>query len=165
MAGQPLLARIVGHKKARELWYLCRQYDAQQALDMGLVNAVVPPDKLDEEVDKWCQELLEKIGQDATVADKVHALLERCEGGFPSNDEAAALLAMSGRTLRRKLHEEDSSFQDLLDQVRKERALTYLRETRLPLNSIALLLGFNDASNFRRAFERWTGRKPLGFRS
>lgn len=111
-----------------------------------------------------CQELLAKIGQDASVTDKVYALLERCEGGFPSHDEAATLLAMSGRTLRRKLREEEASFQDLLDRVRKDRALTYLRETRLPLNSIAHLLGFNDASNFRRAFERWTGRKPLSFR-
>jgi dihydroxynaphthoic acid synthetase len=54
------LARAVGMKKAKEIWYLCRRYTAREALDMGLVNAVVPPDKLDEEVDKWCQELLEK---------------------------------------------------------------------------------------------------------
>ena len=47
--GATLLARIVGHKKARELWYLCRQYDAQQALDMGLVNTVVPIEQLEEE--------------------------------------------------------------------------------------------------------------------
>jgi naphthoate synthase len=58
--GATLLARIVGHKKAREIWYLCRQYDAQQALDMGLVNAVVPLDRLEEETVAWCRELLEK---------------------------------------------------------------------------------------------------------
>jgi len=51
---------VIGAKKARELWMLCRRYDAQQALAMGLVNAVVPLDKLDEEVDKWCEEILEK---------------------------------------------------------------------------------------------------------
>lgn len=54
------LARVVGQKKAREIWMLCRRYTAQEALQMGLVNAVVPLDKLDEEVEKWCQELLEK---------------------------------------------------------------------------------------------------------
>ena len=54
------LARTVGMKKAKEIWYLCRRYSAREALEMGLVNAVVPPDKLDEEVDKWCQELLDK---------------------------------------------------------------------------------------------------------
>ncbi len=54
------LARAVGIKKAKEIWYLCRRYTAREALDMGLVNAVVPQEKLDEEVDKWCRELLEK---------------------------------------------------------------------------------------------------------
>jgi naphthoate synthase len=58
--GATMLARIVGHKKAREIWYLCRQYDAQQALDMGLVNAVVPLERLEEETVQWCREILEK---------------------------------------------------------------------------------------------------------
>ena len=47
-------------KRAREIWYLCRRYTAKEALDMGMVNAVVPADKLDEEVDKWCAEIREK---------------------------------------------------------------------------------------------------------
>lgn len=54
------LIRAVGIKRAKEIWYLCRRYTAQQALDMGLVNCVVPMEKLDEEVDNWCRELLEK---------------------------------------------------------------------------------------------------------
>lgn len=58
--GAGYLARIVGHKKAREIWYLCRQYNAQEALEMGLVNTVVPLDKLEEETVKWCREILEK---------------------------------------------------------------------------------------------------------
>jgi naphthoate synthase len=58
--GATLLARIVGHKKAREIWYLCRQYSAQEALDIGLVNAVVPLARLEEETVAWCRELLEK---------------------------------------------------------------------------------------------------------
>jgi naphthoate synthase len=56
--GVSYLTRVVGEKKAREIWYLCRQYTAQEALEMGLVNKVVPFDKLDEEVDRWCQEIL-----------------------------------------------------------------------------------------------------------
>lgn len=58
--GAGLLARIVGHKKAREIWFLCRQYNAQEALDMGLVNTVVPLEKLEEETVQWCEEILEK---------------------------------------------------------------------------------------------------------
>ncbi|WP_082233532.1 1,4-dihydroxy-2-naphthoyl-CoA synthase [Halobacillus massiliensis] len=58
--GAGLLARIVGHKKAREIWFLCRQYDAQEAKEMGLVNTVVPLDQLEDEVVQWCREILEK---------------------------------------------------------------------------------------------------------
>lgn len=56
--GASYLARIVGQKKAREIWYLCRQYNAQQALDMGLVNCVVPYERLEEETVQWCREIL-----------------------------------------------------------------------------------------------------------
>ena len=56
--GASYLARLVGEKKAREIWFLCRQYTAQEALGMGLVNKVVSPEKLGEEVDTWCQEIL-----------------------------------------------------------------------------------------------------------
>jgi naphthoate synthase len=57
--GSGLLARSVGQKKAREIWFLCRQYDAQQALDMGLVNTVVPLEALEEETVAWCRQMLE----------------------------------------------------------------------------------------------------------
>jgi len=58
--GTGFLARVVGEKKAREIWYLCRQYSAQDALAMGLVNKVVPLKDLRAEVEKWCAELLDK---------------------------------------------------------------------------------------------------------
>jgi naphthoate synthase/2-ketocyclohexanecarboxyl-CoA hydrolase len=54
----PYLVKVVGAKRAREMWMLCRRYSAQQALEMGLVNAVVPRDQLEDEVDRWCEELL-----------------------------------------------------------------------------------------------------------
>src|SRR6266513_3983957 len=58
--GATYMARVVGHKKAREIWFLCRQYSAQEALDMGLVNAVVPLDQLEETTVQWAREILEK---------------------------------------------------------------------------------------------------------
>jgi naphthoate synthase len=58
--GSSYLARIVGQKKAREIWFLCRTYDAQQALEMGLVNTLVPYAELELETVKWCREILEK---------------------------------------------------------------------------------------------------------
>ncbi|MCK6554705.1 1,4-dihydroxy-2-naphthoyl-CoA synthase [Candidatus Binatia bacterium] len=56
--GATYMARVIGHKKAREVWYLCRRYTAQQALDMGLVNTVVPLDRLEAETVHWCREML-----------------------------------------------------------------------------------------------------------
>lgn len=58
--GTAFLARIVGEKKAREIWYLCEKYSAQEALEMGLVNRVVPQERLSEVVDEWCQKILDK---------------------------------------------------------------------------------------------------------
>lgn len=57
--GASLLARTIGLKRAKEIWFLCRQYDATQALEMGLVNAVVPLDRLETETVQWCREMLE----------------------------------------------------------------------------------------------------------
>ena len=56
--GASVLSRMVGPKKAKEIWFLCRQYDAQEALDMGLVNTVVPLERLEEETVGWCREML-----------------------------------------------------------------------------------------------------------
>jgi naphthoate synthase len=53
------MARIVGQKKAREIWFLCRFYNAQEALDMGLVNTVVPLEELEKETVRWCREVLQ----------------------------------------------------------------------------------------------------------
>ena len=58
--GASYMARIIGQKKAREIWYLCRQYNAREALEMGLVNTVVPYEKLESTTLEWCQEILEK---------------------------------------------------------------------------------------------------------
>lgn len=66
--GTAYLSHIVGEKKAREIWYLCRRYTAQEALQMGLVNAVVPPEELDAEVDRWCAEILEKSPTALSIA-------------------------------------------------------------------------------------------------
>ncbi|MFK5978140.1 MAG: enoyl-CoA hydratase-related protein [Rhizobiaceae bacterium] len=66
--GTALLARSIGEKRAREFWYLCRRYNAKEACEMGLVNKVVPVEDLDQEVEKWCLEILEKSPVAITLA-------------------------------------------------------------------------------------------------
>jgi AraC-like DNA-binding protein len=81
-------------------------------------------------------------------------------GAAPSVDKVAASLAMSSRQLQRILREEGTTFQSLLDDVRRERALAQLRLPGATIAEVALLLGFSETSAFTRAFRRWTGLTP-----
>jgi 2-ketocyclohexanecarboxyl-CoA hydrolase len=94
--GTAYLARSVGEKKAREMWYLCRRYSARDALAMGLVNAVVPDDELDAEVDKWCAEILEKSPTAIAIAKRsFNADSENIRGISGLGFEAVALYYQS----------------------------------------------------------------------
>lgn len=107
-----------------------------------------------------CSRLLADLEEEDSIAEQTLRLLRKLEGQYPQMPVIAQMLNFSPRTYRRRLEEEQQSFQALLDQVRAEHATRYLRNTRLPLTSIAYLIGFNDASNFRRAYTRWTGQSP-----
>jgi 2-ketocyclohexanecarboxyl-CoA hydrolase len=61
---------VVGEKKAREMWYMCKRYSAQEALEMGLANIVVPDDKLDETIEEWCSELNKRSPTAIAIAKK-----------------------------------------------------------------------------------------------
>jgi AraC-like DNA-binding protein len=107
-----------------------------------------------------CARLLADLQEEDSIAQQTLRLLRKLEGQYPQMPTIARMLNLSPRTYRRRLQSEEQSFQDLLDQVRAEHATHYLRNTRLPLSSIAYMVGFNDASNFRRAYHKWTGRSP-----
>lgn len=107
-----------------------------------------------------CARLLTDLQEGDTVAMQTLRLLRKLEGQYPQMPTIAQMLNFSPRTYRRRLKLEEQSFQDLLDRVRAEHATHYLKNTRLPLSSIAYTVGFNDASNFRRAYQKWTGLTP-----
>lgn len=112
-----------------------------------------------------CARLLADLEGESSVAEQTLNLLRKLEGQYPQMPQIANMLNLSPRTYRRRLDEEGQSFQKLLDQVRGEHATRYLRNTRLPLSTIAYMVGFSDASNFRRAYVKWTGRSPREVRS
>jgi 2-ketocyclohexanecarboxyl-CoA hydrolase len=90
--GTAYLARLVGEKRAREIWYLCRRYSAKEAYDMGMVNAVVPAERLDEEVDRWCAELKERSPTALAIAKRsFNADTEQLRGLSALGFEAVAL--------------------------------------------------------------------------
>ncbi len=90
--GTAYLAQVVGEKKAREIWYLCRRYTAQEALEMGLANAVVPPEELDAEVERWCAEIMQKSPTAISIAKRsFNAATEHVRGISSMGMQALAL--------------------------------------------------------------------------
>lgn len=107
-----------------------------------------------------CSRLLSDLQDSAELRSQTLRLLRKFEGQYPKMPQVASMLNLSARTYRRRLADEDTAFQELLDSVRAEHATRQLREGRLPISSIAYRLGFGDPSNFRRAYRRWTGQTP-----
>ena len=90
--GTAYLAQVVGEKKAREIWYLCRRYTGEQAVEMGLANTVVPADELDAEVDRWCAEILERSPTAIAIAKRsFNAATENLRGISSLGMQALAL--------------------------------------------------------------------------
>lgn len=101
----------------------------------------------------------------AAIAMRVRAkVIDRLPSGHVSEESVAEALNLSQRTLQRKLKEEGTTYKQLLEEIRRELAAQYMRESRLSINEITYLLGFSEPSNFSRAFKRWTGASPREYR-
>jgi AraC-like DNA-binding protein len=92
------------------------------------------------------------------------ALIEGLPSGHVSKEQVSESLGVSLRTLQRRLHDEGTGFKQLLDETRRELADGYIKNPQVSLGEITYLLGFSEASNFSRAFKRWTGNSPAEFR-
>jgi AraC-like DNA-binding protein len=91
-------------------------------------------------------------------------IIEQLHDGRPNQEAIAKTLHVSLRSLQRRLKDEATSFQELLDTIQHELALQYIRDSRRSIGEITYLLGFSEPSNFTRAFKRWTGLSPAAFR-
>ena len=107
-----------------------------------------------------CERLLTQAASATTMAQRVRELLAGREGHYPKLSAAAAFFSVSTSTLIRRLKEEGSSFQALLDDTRRERAHWYLTHTQLTVEDIAERLGYVDTTNFSRTFRRWYRATP-----
>ena len=111
-----------------------------------------------------CEQEMANIKSPPKLLNQVRRIILAQSGCFPSVDEAASDLHMSSRTLKRKLQQLGTSYQTILDDLRKGLAVEYLTQTEITVDDIAVQLGYSDASNFARAFRRWTGRSPSDYR-
>lgn len=109
--------------------------------------------------------MLVQINHSQSYSQQVmQTIAQRLKGDLPTINEIARELATSVRQLQRDLKTEGTSFQQLLNETRKELALRHLKDSTTPIHDIAFLLGFSEPSAFNRAFKRWTGDTPRGHR-
>lgn len=112
-----------------------------------------------------CERELAVLGFGPDFVGGVRAAIVNQGSGYPKLEEVAGRLAVSGRTLKRRLRESGTSYQKLLDEIRRRDSLQLLKDPRLSISAVAHRMGFEDPANFTRAFRSWTGRTPSGFRS
>lgn len=111
------------------------------------------------------EEMLDRHSPEENLVREVRRVLMRSPGLIPGMETVAAELGISSRGLRRQLQAFGTSFRAELDDVRRQLALDYLRDSSMNLEQIASLLGYTEVTNFRRAFKGWTGRPPTWFRT
>ncbi len=109
-------------------------------------------------------EQLSILGNDSMRNKVREAILQKLRNGEPRREDIASALALTDRTLQRRLHAEHASYQQILDDTRRELARKYLAQDKLPLSAMPELLGFGDQSNFFRACKRWFGVPPGEYR-
>lgn len=116
--------------------------------------------------DKQCAEASARFEADAALTGKVRRLvIEGMNGQLPTMAEVARALGMSVRSLHRALDAEDTKFNDLVDDVRREFSQRYLARAGLNISEVSYLVGFSDTSAFFKAFKRWTGQAPGEYRA
>ena len=141
----------------------------RNAVVMNAADMAIPlPDsspQLHDKLIQHCDERLNQIALADSYRNKVLKVLgTMLHGQTPSIDEVALKLGMPSWTLRRKLKEEDSAYQSLVDEMRRDVAMSYMKNTDLSFGEISYLLGFSTPGAFQRAFKRWSGQTPGEFR-
>jgi AraC-like DNA-binding protein len=111
-----------------------------------------------------CDGLLAELGRRSGVAGRVREVLLENIANRPDIETVAKHLRTTERTLRRQLRAQQTSFRELLDELRMQLAVKYLRDTDMTGEDIAGAIGFSDAANFRHAFRRWTRESPSEFK-
>lgn len=111
-----------------------------------------------------CRKFLDQMEIEVDIISRICHLLLSTPGEFPKLDAIADKLSVGSRTLRRRLKSLGTSYQKILDDVKKELAIEYLQTTNLTVQEISDLLGYSEVTNFRRAFVKWVGMSPYQYR-
>ncbi len=146
------------------LAFNCDKAVLHLSIDLVDTPLVTANPELAQSNDQICEEYLARLDRDDVVTQVRYHLLENLHHGEPQMEQIAQALHLSVRSLQRKLTEKGTSFKGLLDTIRHELAVQYLKQPHLSVSEISYRLGFSHISNFSRAFKRWTGTGPTEFR-
>ncbi len=113
---------------------------------------------------QFCERMFESLPDETDLSRSIRTACLNSRGEFPNADQMAARLGLSVRTLHRRLAEQGQQYQRIVDDVRRSLAVEFLENTSLTVEEIAGRVGFSEASNFRKAFRKWTGQAPAHFR-
>lgn len=131
-------------------------------LDMPLVQNALSLSKF---LKASLEELIDGNIQNASLNAQIRSIISKEYGNnFPDFSVICEKLNMTPQTLRRRLKEESTSYQEIKDSIRKDASIYYLSKPDLSIDEIALLMGFSEASSFHRAFKKWTGKTPSAYR-
>ncbi len=178
VTGQSLSPSVIKftHSEPEDLTEYRRIFGCELLFSQTMVEVIFPSSYMDmpiiqhdpvmrEMMDAYADRLLNELSQcDVFIAQIRKLMIEAMTEGDLSLDVIAAQVALTPRTLQRRLSEQDESFKGLLDKVRKELALTYINQPFIDLAELAYLLGFSDQTAFQRAFKKWTGSSPGKYR-
>ncbi len=112
----------------------------------------------------FSETLLASLGSKDPLVTQVQQILIRSGGAYPDIEILSDVFKVSSRTLRRQLSKLDTSYQRILNQVRRELSIEYLTKTMVSIEDISTLIGFSDVTNFRHAFKKWVGKTPSFYR-
>ena len=116
-------------------------------------------------LDQHAQMLVGELQEPLSILNQVRkAIIGELRGGNPNLEWVSKKIGVSTRTLQRRLHEQSTSFGNILEEMRESMAKNYLEDKRVSIVEVAFLLGFSEQSSFQRAFKRWTGLTPLQYR-
>lgn len=111
-----------------------------------------------------CNELISTLRRCDEIRRRVRRMVLSASGAVPTLSQVAGRLFLSTRTLRRRLEDAQTSYQEIVGETRRDLAVGYLTQTTLSTGAIAEILGYSDTANFRQAFKRWTGESPQRYR-
>ena len=115
---------------------------------------------------QFCDRMLKSLSHDEPdLVRTIRGICLNASGGLPGVEQMAATLCISPRTLHRRLSDVHCSYQDIVDDVRRRLSEEFLRNTDMSIDEVSARVGFSDASNFRKAFKKWTGRLPTDYRA